>query len=156
MIIVLEPNQKVEIRFAHGRDQHDEPQMADGAITVHYDDENANIVVKATEPDSSGRIGVIYRENFGERNGEEQDGVLSPKDEALLAKIRKTVEDHLGCEASLITLRADIMDDLGADSLDQVELIMAFEMEFGIEIPDEAADGVRTIGDLLKLLRTKV
>lgn len=67
-------------------------------------------------------------------------------------KVKKIVEDHLGVEAAKIVEGASFIDDLGADSLDTVELIMAFEEEFGIEINDEVADQIITVGDAIKLI----
>lgn len=67
-------------------------------------------------------------------------------------KVKKIVEDHLGVEAAKIVEGASFIDDLGADSLDTVELIMAFEEEFEIEISDEVADQIVTVGDAIKLI----
>ncbi|MFQ6677218.1 MAG: acyl carrier protein [Fidelibacterota bacterium] len=63
-----------------------------------------------------------------------------------LDKVKEVVMDKLGVEESQITLEANFMDDLGADSLDTVELIMQLEEEFGIEIPDEDAETMTTVG----------
>lgn len=60
-------------------------------------------------------------------------------------RVKKIVVEHLGVEESKVTPGASFIDDLGADSLDTVELVMAFEEEFGIEIPDEAAEKITTI-----------
>ena len=60
--------------------------------------------------------------------------------------------DHLGVEADKVTEAASFIDDLGADSLDTVELVMAFEEEFGVEIPDDAADSILTVGDAVKFI----
>ena len=62
-----------------------------------------------------------------------------------LDKISEIIEDKLGVEKSKITLEAKFIDDLGADSLDTVELIMQLEEEFGIEIPDESAEKMTTV-----------
>lgn len=64
----------------------------------------------------------------------------------VLEKVKKIIVDHLGAEEDKVVLSASFIDDLGADSLDQVELVMAFEEEFGIEIPDEAAEKITTVG----------
>ncbi len=61
-------------------------------------------------------------------------------------KVKKIIVDHLGVEEDKVVTEASFIDDLGADSLDQVELVMAFEEEFGIEIPDEAAEKITTVG----------
>ena len=62
-------------------------------------------------------------------------------------RTRKIVVEHLGVEEDKVTENASFIDDLGADSLDTVELVMAFEEEFGIEIPDDAAETIQTVGD---------
>ena len=64
-------------------------------------------------------------------------------------KVRDIVVEQLGVEADEVTLESTFIDDLGADSLDIVELIMAFEEEFGIEIPDEAAEKIKTVQDVV-------
>ncbi len=64
----------------------------------------------------------------------------------VLERVKKIIIDHLGVEDSKIVPAASFIEDLGADSLDQVELVMAFEEEFGIEIPDEAAEKLTTVG----------
>jgi acyl carrier protein len=63
------------------------------------------------------------------------------------AKIKKIVAEHLGVDEAKITDTSAFVDDLGADSLDQVELVMAFEEAFGIEIPDDAAEKIVTVQD---------
>ena len=60
--------------------------------------------------------------------------------------------EHLGVEAAQVKEDAKFIDDLGADSLDTVELVMAFEEEFGIEIPDDAAESIVTVGDAVKYI----
>ena len=64
-------------------------------------------------------------------------------------KIKKIVADHLGIEEEKVTEEASFIDDLGADSLDTVELVMAFEEEFNIEIPDDMAEKITTIKDAI-------
>ncbi|MAC30974.1 MAG: acyl carrier protein, partial [Erythrobacter sp.] len=61
-------------------------------------------------------------------------------------RVQKIVVEHLGVEADKVTQEASFIDDLGADSLDIVELVMAFEEEFGVEIPDDAAEKITTVG----------
>ncbi|PCH48150.1 MAG: acyl carrier protein [Hyphomicrobiales bacterium] len=67
-------------------------------------------------------------------------------------RVKKIVIDHLGVEADKVTDKASFIDDLGADSLDTVELVMAFEEEFGVEIPDDAAETIQTVGDAVTYL----
>ena len=67
-------------------------------------------------------------------------------------RVKKIVAEHLGVEESKVTETASFIDDLGADSLDTVELVMAFEEEFGCEIPDEAAEKILTVKDAIDYL----
>jgi acyl carrier protein len=68
------------------------------------------------------------------------------------AKVKTIVIDHLGVEADKVTEEASFIDDLGADSLDIVELVMAFEEEFGVEIPDDAAEKITTVRDAIEYI----
>ena len=70
----------------------------------------------------------------------------------LNTKVKEIVVEQLGVELASVTEEASFTDDLGADSLDTVELVMALEEEFDIEIPDEAAQGVKTVGDVIELI----
>ena len=67
-------------------------------------------------------------------------------------RVKKIVVEHLGVEEDKVTPEASFIDDLGADSLDIVELVMAFEEEFGVEIPDDAAEKINTVGDANKVI----
>jgi len=67
-------------------------------------------------------------------------------------RVKKIVVEHLGVDAEKVTPEASFIDDLGADSLDNVELVMAFEEEFGVEIPDDAAETIQTVGDAIKFI----
>ena len=67
-------------------------------------------------------------------------------------RVKKIVIDHLGVEDVKVTDTASFIDDLGADSLDQVELVMAFEEEFGCEIPDDAAEKILTLKDAISYI----
>ena len=67
-------------------------------------------------------------------------------------RVRKIVVEHLGLEDDKVTEGANFIDDLGADSLDTVELVMAFEEEFGIEIPDDAAEKIVTVKDAISFI----
>ena len=72
--------------------------------------------------------------------------------ENISERVKKIVVEHLGVEPDKVTESASFIDDLGADSLDTVELVMAFEEEFGCEIPDDAAETILTVGDAVKFL----
>jgi len=67
-------------------------------------------------------------------------------------RVKKIVVEQLGVDAEKVVPTASYIDDLGADSLDTVELVMAFEEEFGVEIPDDAAETILTVGDAVKFL----
>ena len=69
-------------------------------------------------------------------------------------RVKKIVVEHLGVEADKVTEAASFIDDLGADSLDIVELVMAFEEEFNVEIPDDAAEKISTVKDAIDFIDT--
>ena len=68
------------------------------------------------------------------------------------SRVKKIVIEHLSVDEDKVSDKASFIDDLGADSLDTVELVMAFEEEFGCEIPDDAAETILTVGDAVKFL----
>ena len=70
-------------------------------------------------------------------------------------RVKKIVVEHLGVEDSKIQSDSKFIDDLGADSLDTVELVMAFEEEFGSEISDSEAEKILTVGDAIKFIESK-
>ncbi len=70
-------------------------------------------------------------------------------------RVKKIIVEQLGVEEAEVTPAASFVDDLGADSLDTVELVMAFEEEFGIEIPDQEAEKIKSVGDVHNYLKTK-
>jgi len=72
------------------------------------------------------------------------------------AKIKEIIVNQLGVSAEKVTMEASFVDDLGADSLDTVELVMAFEEEFDVEIPDEAAEKIATVKDAVAYLKEHV
>jgi acyl carrier protein len=74
----------------------------------------------------------------------------------LEGKVKDIIAEELGVERDKLMNEASFMEDLGADSLDTVELVMAFEKEFDIDIPDEEAEKLRTVGDALKYLHDKM
>jgi acyl carrier protein len=71
-------------------------------------------------------------------------------------KVKDIIVEELGVEREKLTNEASFMEDLGADSLDTVELVMAFEKEFDIDIPDEDAEKLRTVGDAMNYLHEKI
>lgn len=74
---------------------------------------------------------------------------------ALEEKVREIIVEQLGVNAEQVTPEASFIEDLGADSLDTVELVMAFEEEFGAEIPDEDAEKLQTVGAVINYLKEK-
>jgi acyl carrier protein len=73
----------------------------------------------------------------------------------IASKVKKMVADHLGVDELKVTEEANFVDDLGADSLDTVELVMAFEEEFGSEISDSEAEKILTVGDAIKFIESR-
>jgi acyl carrier protein len=71
-------------------------------------------------------------------------------------RVKAIVVKHLDTAPEKVTDKASFIDDLGADSLDNVELVMAFEEEFGVEIPDDAAEHIQTVGDAVKFIESKL
>ena len=71
-------------------------------------------------------------------------------------KVKSIIVEQLGVDEEEVTIDASFVEDLGADSLDTVELVMAFEEEFGVEIPDEEAEKIRTVGDATTYLKEHV
>ena len=69
-------------------------------------------------------------------------------------RVKKIVVEHLGVDEAKVSESASFIDDLGADSLDTVELVMAFEEEFSIEIPDDAAEKIQTVGDAINFINS--
>ncbi|MBU0503451.1 MAG: acyl carrier protein [Candidatus Omnitrophota bacterium] len=74
---------------------------------------------------------------------------------AVEEKVKSIIAEQLGVKPEEVTPTASFIDDLGADSLDTVELVMAFEEEFGIEIPDEDAEKITSVGDAVKYIEEK-
>ena len=74
----------------------------------------------------------------------------------MVEKVKDIIAEELGVEREKLSDGASFMEDLGADSLDTVELVMAFEKEFDIDIPDEEAEKLKTVGDALKYLQEKM
>jgi acyl carrier protein len=92
-------------------------------------------------------ISAIRAANEGKQT-QDEDAHMSDTAE----RVKKIVVEHLGVDAEKVTEGASFIDDLGADSLDTVELVMAFEEEFGVEIPDDAAETILTVGDAVRFL----
>ena len=74
---------------------------------------------------------------------------------AVAEKVKSIIVEQLGVDEEEVTPDASFVDDLGADSLDTVELVMAFEEEFGMEIPDEEAEQLQTVGDAIRYISEK-
>ncbi len=75
---------------------------------------------------------------------------------AVADKVKSIIVEQLGVDEEEVTPDASFVDDLGADSLDTVELVMAFEEEFDIEIPDDAAEHIQTVGDAVKFITERL
>jgi acyl carrier protein len=84
---------------------------------------------------------------IGQQQSPKRNGKIDMSETA--ERVKKIVVEHLGVEAEKVTEDASFIDDLGADSLDIVELVMAFEEEFGVEIPDDAAEKITTVKDAI-------
>ena len=80
------------------------------------------------------------------------DEKVNEKDKQIGEKVKQIIVEQLGVDEGEVTSSASFVDDLGADSLDTVELVMAFEEEFGVEIPDDQAETITTVGDAIKFL----
>lgn len=76
--------------------------------------------------------------------------------EDILAKVKEVIIDQLNVDEDDVVAEASFIDDLGADSLDIVELVMALEESFGISIPDEEAEGIKTVGDAVNYIAANV
>ena len=71
-------------------------------------------------------------------------------------KVKEIIVDQLECDEDKVTMEAYITEDLGADSLDVVDLVMSIEESFDVEIPDEDVEGIKTVGDIVKYIESKV
>lgn len=71
-------------------------------------------------------------------------------------KVKEIIVDQLECDEDQVTMEASITEDLGADSLDVVDLVMSIEESFDVEIPDEDVEGIKTVGDIVKYIENKV
>ena len=76
-------------------------------------------------------------------------------DQSTEDKVRGIIVEQLGVNPEQVTTNASFIEDLGADSLDTVELVMAFEEEFSVEVPDEDAEKLQTVGDVVKYIEEK-
>ncbi|MEK6693387.1 MAG: acyl carrier protein [Nitrospirota bacterium] len=81
---------------------------------------------------------------------------MAAEEKSIEEKVRKIISDQLGVDAEEVTPDASFVDDLGADSLDTVELVMAFEEEFHIEIPDEDAEKIAKVQDAINYIKDKM
>ena len=73
----------------------------------------------------------------------------------IFEKVRSIIVDQLDVDEEKVTMNANIQDDLGADSLDIVDLVMSFEDEFDLEIPDDQVENIKTVGDIVKFIEDK-
>jgi len=115
-----------------------------------------------------GYLGFMTKEQFeGQSETAKMEPLPEPKSKSkaepapepiskIFTRVQKILVDHLGVHASDVKMKSDLIGDLGADSLDVVELFMAFEEEFGIEIPDDDADGLTTVEDVVHFLQNRV
>jgi acyl carrier protein len=103
-------------------------------------DQQRHLGIQSTAPGQASGTGVG-----------QQEQVKNMSDVA--ERVKKIVVEHLGVEESKVTETASFVDDLGADSLDTVELVMAFEEEFGCEIPDDAAEKIATVKDAIDYIQ---
>jgi len=76
-------------------------------------------------------------------------------DKSIEARVKDIIVDQLGVNADQVTIEAKFVEDLGADSLDTVELVMAFEEEFDIEVPDEEAEKLQSVGDVISYITSQ-
>ena len=76
-------------------------------------------------------------------------------DKSIEARVKDIIVDQLGVNADQVTMEAKFVEDLGADSLDTVELVMAFEEEFDIEVPDEEAEKLQAVGDVVNYIQSQ-
>jgi acyl carrier protein len=108
-------------------------------------------------PRSSGRVArspFTPRQNSRSATTDPTAGDKAMTDTADITKqVKEIVVEHLGVEEAKVTETASFIDDLGADSLDTVELVMAFEEKFGIEIPDDAAEKITTVKDAIDYIQ---
>jgi acyl carrier protein len=131
------------------------PDGLDGAWGwIYYKNPKAEFA--AVDHDETARLHPLPakgREDVYGRPGEPIQEVHEVQDMTDIGeRVKKIVVEHLGVEPDKVTDGASFIDDLGADSLDTVELVMAFEEEFGCEIPDDAAETILTVGDAVKFL----
>ena len=101
---------------------------------------------------SENELSHDFYEFFSEMKGK---GIVVMS-ENIAERVKKIIVEHLGVEADKVQDNANFIDDLGADSLDTVELVMAFEEEFGCSIPDDAAEKIRTVKDVIDYIQKQV
>jgi acyl carrier protein len=106
-------------------------------------------LLRSARNDKAGHLPPAKR--IARASAKEINGGSDPMSETA-DRVKKIVVEHLGVEADKVTEDASFIDDLGADSLDIVELVMAFEEEFGVEIPDDAAEKITTVRDAIEYI----
>ena len=97
----------------------------------------------------------IWLDNLGNLTINVKNNKRINMSEDVSSKVKKIVADHLGIDEAKVSDDSSFIDDLGADSLDTVELVMAFEEEFGSEISDSEAEKILTVGDAVKFIEGK-
>jgi acyl carrier protein len=98
---------------------------------------------------------VRQLQDFSTRNQHEPEQILWLR-KSIEEKVKDIIVEQLGVNPEQVTPQASFIEDLGADSLDIVELVMAFEEEFGVEVPDEDAEKLQTVGDVIKYIEDKL
>ena len=96
-------------------------------------------------------VGLRYEQHRDTKTNQEREVKMSE----IADKVKSIVVEQLGVAEDQVTMEAKFVEDLGADSLDQVELVMALEEAFGAEIPDEEAEKLTTVGDAIKFIEEK-
>jgi acyl carrier protein len=99
------------------------------------------------------KVAILFRSCYHTKE-ESRVTEKQESENAVFERVQKIIVEQLGVDPEKVTLEASFREDLGADSLDLVELIMAFEEEFGGEISDEEAQGIRTVGEAVAYLKT--
>ncbi len=98
---------------------------------------------------------MLYRESFSSAPKRQPERKLFMSEKSIEEKVKDIIVEQLGVNPEQVTPTASFIEDLGADSLDIVELVMAFEEEFSVEVPDEDAEKLQTVGDVNKYIEER-